>query len=481
MNRIDCRGLIVLALPMFGWADNPIIQTKYTADPAPMVYGDRFYIYTGHDEEVTLDGFYTMNDWNVYSSADMVNWTDHGTALSYQEFAWAQGDAWAAQAIERNGKFYYYAPSTAKDGGFAIGVGVSDSPTGPFKDALGEPLIPGGYDRIDPTVWIDDDGQAYLYFGWTNTYYVKLNADMISYSGNIEKVTPSNYVEGPWFYKRNGQYFLVYPSGNPECIAYSTSSNPGGPWTYKGVIMEAAGRSFTNQAGIVDFKGKSYFVYHTGALPGGDGFHRSVAIEEFRYNADGSIPTIPMSDLGPSPISNLDPFIRQEAETMAFSMGLKTKQDATIGVYVTAINDGDYIKLRSVNFGIAADRFKARVASESSGASIELHLDSPTGLLIGTLVVENTGGSTIWREQETPVSGVSGVHDLYFVFKGSGTGDLFHFDDWTFEAPPVSIQNRSSNQSRRITDVFRINGTKVRSPVERASALQGFLVRIPHR
>lgn len=174
------------------FAQNPIIQTIYTADPAPMVYNDTVYLYADHDEDGST--YYTMYDWRCYSSTDMVNWTDHGVMMSYKTFSWAKGDAWAGQCIYRNGKFYYYVPITSTAlGRAAIGVGVSNSPTGPFTDALGHPLIADEWGDIDPTVFIDDDGQAYLYWGNPNLYYVKLNNDMISYDKTVGIVQVPHY------------------------------------------------------------------------------------------------------------------------------------------------------------------------------------------------------------------------------------------------------------------------------------------------
>src|SRR4029079_3935288 len=236
-------GVIVLA-PTPSRADNPIVQTNYTADPAPMVYDGRLYVYTGHDEDTTVNNFFTMNEWRVYSTTDVVNWTDHGSPLRYSNFSWAKGDAWAGQCIPRNGKFYYYVPMTQKNGAMAIGVAVSNSPRGPFTDALGKPLVSTGTGDIDPTVFIDDDGQAYLYWGNPNLWYVKLNTDMTSYAGSPTKTslttagfgTRSNtdrataYEEGPWFYKRGSLYYMVYPAdGTPEKISYTPSSRARGP------------------------------------------------------------------------------------------------------------------------------------------------------------------------------------------------------------------------------------------------------------
>ncbi|WP_431295458.1 family 43 glycosylhydrolase [Pedobacter sp. P26] len=149
-----------------------------------MVHNGTVYLYTSHDEDVTVKNFFTMNDWRCYSSKDMVNWTDHGAILSYKDFSWSRGDAWAGQCIFRDGKFYYYLPVNQKNGGNAIGVAISDTPTAGFKDAIGKPLL-SGFGYIDPTVFIDDDGQAYLYWGNPQLYYVKLNKDMVSYDEKI--------------------------------------------------------------------------------------------------------------------------------------------------------------------------------------------------------------------------------------------------------------------------------------------------------
>ena len=432
-------------------ADNPIVQTNYTADPAPMVSGGRLYLYTSHDEDVTVNNFFTMNDWRLYSTIDMVNWTDHGSPASYKTYSWGTGDAWAVQAIERDGKFYLYTPINNSTGS-KIGVAVASSPQGPFKDALGKALISSGSGNIDPTAFIDSDGQAYLYWGNPDLYYVKLNADMISFTGSTTKVglttagfgvrtktdRATAYEEGPWFYKRDSLYYIVYPADStPEKLSYTTSSGPLGPWMYRGDIMakeSGAGSSFTNHPGVVDYKGHSYLFYHNAALPGGGGYKRSVCVEEFKYGTDGSIPTITMSSAGPKAVENLNPFVQVEAETMAFSSGLKTEVCSEGGIDVTSINSGDYIKVKNVNFGTGATSFDARVASSTSGGSIELRLESQTGTLIGTCAVTGTGGVQTWTTKSCTVSGATGVHDLFLKFTGS-SGALFNFNWWKFSGP----------------------------------------------
>lgn len=432
-------------------AQNPIIQTNYTADPAPMVHNGTVYLYTSHDEDVTVKNFFTMNDWRCYSSADMVNWTDHGAILSYKTFEWSRGDAWAGQCIYRNGKFYYYLPVNQKNGGNTIGVAVSDSPTGPFKDALGKPLLVG-YGYIDPTVYIDDDGQAYLYWGNPNLWYVKLNEDMISYDQTYgikkEDLKDENfgyrakkidnrtaaYEEGPWFFKRNAKYYILYPAGGvPEHLAYSTSDGPTGPWVYGDTIMHVIKDhgAFTNHPGYIEFKGQPYLFYHDGGLPGGGGFKRSVCIEPFHFNPDGSISLItPTKEGVVKSVANLNPFTRVEAETMAWSEGLKTAENPQSGVYVTKINNGDYIRVRCVDFDKGAKSFEASVASDFSGGRIEIRIDGKDGKLLGTLKVKPTGSENLWKTQRCNLAKISGVHDLYFVFGGGEKDNIFNFDWW---------------------------------------------------
>lgn len=316
-----------------------------------------------------------MQEWRVYSTKDMVNWTDHGSPLAIESFDWADDRAWASQCIERNGKFYWYVCLHSKlTNTMAIGVAVGDSPTGPFKDAIGRPLYEGSWDFIDPTVFVDDDGQAYLYWGNPNVYYAKLNADMVSLDGEVSKVEQTIesfgspgpdkrekgkkykdiYTEGPWLHKRGGTYYLSYAAGGvPEHIAYSMSDTPTGPWKYMGEIMPLQDTgSFTNHCGVTDYKGNSYFFYHTGKLPGGGGFGRSVAVEQFSYNPDGTFPIINATTEGVSPVGTLTPYQRVEAETIAFSEGVKSEWNAKTGVYVSGIHDGDYIKVREVDLKI---------------------------------------------------------------------------------------------------------------------------------
>jgi arabinoxylan arabinofuranohydrolase len=432
------------------YADNPIIQTKFTADPAPMVYHDTVFLYTSHDED-DATGF-KMYNWMLYTSTDMVNWTDHGiiggVKEPYKTFSWADGkDAWAPQCIQRNGRFYLYCPFPYKNQ-MVIGVAVSDSPYGPFTDPLGHPLVSGSY---DPTVYIDDDGQAYLYWGGNGPcYYIKLNEDMISTSGETRIAsidftgTPpeASYTEGPWFWKKNFHYYLAWASRCcPEGIGYAMSDSPTGPWKCKGTIMDPDERSSGNHPGIIDYKGNSYvfgFNYAINySLTSTHLERRSICVEKMTYNSDGTIEKDPWwSKEGVPQVGRLNPYIRTEAETICWESGVKTEKDNKTGVYVTNINNGDYIKVAGADFGRGAKSFEASVASASGGGYIEIRIDSLTGSVLGTCYVASTGGWQKWIAKSCMVNKVKGIHDVYFVFKG-GRGDLFNFDWWKFNAEKI--------------------------------------------
>jgi len=293
----------------FNADSNPIIKYKYTADPGALVHKDRVYIYAGHDECPPPHNHYELNEWLVFSSSDMVAWTEHAVPLKASDFEWAKGEAWASQVIERDGKFYWYVTvEHATKKGKSIGVAVADSPLGPFKDARGSALVTNdmtieytqiGWDDIDPTVWIDDDGQAYLFWGNTQCYYAKLKENMIELDSDIMPIHLPNFTEAPWVHKRGDWYYLSYAQYFPEKIGYSMSKSINGPWEYKGILNEIAGNSNTNHQAIIEFKGQWYFIYHNGAIPTqGGSFRRSVCIDRLYYNEDGTMKRIQMTSEG---------------------------------------------------------------------------------------------------------------------------------------------------------------------------------------
>ncbi|MBP1676499.1 MAG: glycoside hydrolase family 43 [Bacteroidetes bacterium] len=460
MKNFFISLLIFISLSGMLSAENPIVQTHFGPDPAPMVYKGTVYAYVGDDIPGT--DFYYMTKWRVLSSTDMVNWKDHGSPISLESFSWARDRAWAAQCIERNGKFYWYICAQSTKNDMAIGVAVADSPTGPFKDALGKPLIiNGSWSNIDPTVFIDDDGQAYLYWGNGSLFYVKLNKDMISYSGDIvtvplsvesfggvrgnrstENPNKDSFVEGPWFYKRNNIYYMMFAGMGKggETLSYSTSTGATGPWKYQGKIMENQKlNSFTNHGGIIDYKGNSYLFYHSGLLPGGGSYGRAACVEQFSYNPDGTIPAVTATKEGPNPVGYINPYQRIEAETMAWSEKCSVSQNNKLGVFVSQTRTKGYIKVREVDFGNQSPlSFTASLAAGLDGGILEVRIDSLKGTLLTSVNVPRTGGWETFTNISSKLNApVTGKHDLFLCFNGQNITagrELFNFDWWKFNS-----------------------------------------------
>ena len=329
--------------PIGGYDNNG--KLTYGGDPAAMVDGDTVYLYTGHD--VATGDSYVIDGWICYSTKDLLNWKYEGEIMSSKDISWANvaDSAWAAQTVKHNGKYYFYyctwdktakASSKIKAGEQSIGVAVSDSPTGPFKD-LGKPIVSGEvtdfgtesseWNDIDPTVWIekDDKGEEHRYLAWGNgNYYIcELNDDMISVKDQngdgkitggtstktadvIQKTSVTSYTEAPWLYRRQdangnyyGQYYLFYASGWREGMSYATTDDLlNGEWSEGKEIARPNVTSNTNHMAVIDFKGKTYFIYHNGALAGGNGYRRVANITELKFNEDGSIDEVPETTAG---------------------------------------------------------------------------------------------------------------------------------------------------------------------------------------
>ncbi len=505
------KALAPLFLTFLGFSSamgqNPIVQTCFTADPAPMVDDDRLYVYIDRDEDRGT-GFYYMDEYRVYSTADMVNWTDHGAVLPLKTFTWAKaGSAWASQCIRKGNKYYWYICCEPKTGGRALGVATSSTPIGPFRAQLGAPLLDGSWDYIDPSPFIDDDGSAYIVFGNPGCYIAKLKSTMIGFDTNwkiegdhVKKTNKAGvweflqdeasfggpkepqegvkykdlYEEGPWLMKRDSIYYLMYAAGGvPEHIAYSTSDKPTGPWTYRGQIMRQQDTgSFTNHSGICTFKGHNYFFYHTGWLPKGGSYTRSTCVEEFTYNADGTIPEIKATKTGVKPIATLNPYTHQEAETIAFSNGVTSKEETytdpetnkkATRIYISDIHANDYITVRNVEFGDSVGTLTVKVRSTKAGGSIQIRSGKVDGSTMGSIKVPDTGGE--WQDLTFTIrNSLKGIKDFVFRFAGSGSESLFDFDSWHFnvKADEDIIQETPAVVGQKT--YHTLSGTKIESP-----------------
>jgi arabinoxylan arabinofuranohydrolase len=455
VKNTDMKRLGFLTITVFAFAvaprllaDYPIVSHRYLADPTSLVTSNRVYLYCSNDDESPVNGSYAIPNVICVSSSDMKNWTDHGSVFrAADSTTWAK-KTWAPAAIERNGTYYLY----FGNGGADIGVATAPTPVGPFTDPLGKALIthrtPGVQPAtnmwlFDPGVFIDDDQQAYLYFGGNGDYnvrVVRLKPDMITLDGPVMKMSATNFFEAAWVHKRNGVYYFSY-STTPKAgmrFDYMTSNNPTNGFTYRGVVSDQPPINNDNHhAATFEFKGQWYHAYHNrvvakqAGIP--TGFRRNLAIEELRFNADGSIEKVAFTTNGVKQVGFVDPYVRVEGETFNAQSGVETETCTEGGMNLAFVDNGDWVKVVGVDFGSkGAKKFHARVASAEQGGSIELRLGGADGKLIGTCKVDTTGGWQTWRQVSSDVSGLAGVHDLCLKFVG-GEKPLLNLDHWKFE------------------------------------------------
>ena len=305
--------LLLLGMPMMMSAQNPIIRDQFSADPTARVFNNKVYVYPSHDivpPEGQRQDWFCMEDYHVFSSENLTDWTDHGVIVTQNKVPWVRPDSysmWAPDCVERNGKYYFYFPSAPKGGmGFGVGVAIADSPEGPFV-CESEPIK--GINGIDPCVLLASDGNAYIF--WGNGRCAKLKDNMKEladdtpkekvkwgerefemYGVNCLKGLPSRQAEGPFAFEYNGNYYLTYPyvRENTEVLGYAMSKNPMGPYEYKGIIMaEHENGCWTNHHSIINYKGQWYLFYHHNDFSPRDDKRRSVCIEKLYFNADGTI------------------------------------------------------------------------------------------------------------------------------------------------------------------------------------------------
>ncbi|MDN4085357.1 carbohydrate-binding protein [Paenibacillus polymyxa] len=487
MLNVDAANRPLAKLP---GNSNPLMDHKLGADPYSLVYDGRVYIYMSSDTYVyNKDGSIKENDFSaldriqVISSTDMVNWTDHGTIpvagannknsgsgiAKWASNSWAP--AVAHKKINGRDKFFLY----FANGGAGIGVLTADTPIGPWTDPLGKALVTHSTPGIagvtwlfDPAVLVDDDGTGYLYSGGgipnesdpasianpKTARVIKLGADMTSVIGSATTIDAPYLFEDSGIHKYNGKYYYSYcinfagthpqqyPAGE---IGYMVSDNPMGPFTYKGHFLKNPYTFFgvggNNHHAVFNFKNEWYVVYHAqtvskAQIGAGKGY-RSPHINKLVHKEDGSISEVQGNMTGIAQLSNMNPYTRVEAETIAWQAGVTTEPTQASGgpisnLNVTNIHNGDWIAVGKADFGSAgAKTFKANVAT-NVGGNIEVRLDSETGPLVGSLKVPSTGGMQTWREVETTINNATGVHNIYLVFTGSGSGNLLNLDAWQF-------------------------------------------------
>ncbi len=412
-------------------AQNPVIRNQFTADPSARVFNGKVYLYPSHDippgNGKGRAGWFCMEDYHVFSTSNLTDWTDHGVIVSQDNVPWVNTKAyamWAPDCIYKNGKYYFYFPAPAKDTtfgrGFGIGVAISDKPYGPFTPQA-KPIK--NVHGIDPCVLMDKDGQAYLIWAARNFYIAKLNNDMLELAGKphvIEGLPGKGLKEGPFMFQRNGTYYLVYPhvQDTTERIEYATSESPMAPFKVKGVIMDASQNCWTNQSSVIDFKGQWYLFYHHNDLSPNFDKNRSVRMDSMFFNEDGTIRKVIPTLRGVG-------ITEATREIQIDRYSKKSDQGASIAFldtlnrfegWKTILNaENAWIQYNSVDFGNSKLKSVYVRAASKEGGTLEIRLDKADGPVIAGLKIPKSNG---WKIMNAPISGFQGgIHNLIVILK----------------------------------------------------------------
>ncbi|UEG52258.1 family 43 glycosylhydrolase [Mucilaginibacter daejeonensis] len=426
----------LILLPTVIAAQNPLITDQYTADPSARVFNGRVYIYPSHDIKAQpgkgRPGWFCMEDYHVFSSADMTQWTDHGVILNQTQVPWADpaGYAmWAPDCVARNGKYYFYFPATVKgDGprkGFGIGVAVADQPYGPFKPQA-EAIK--GVHGIDPNVFIDKDGQAYLYWSQGNIYGAKLKENMLELDSEpkiLSALPEKGLKEGPYLFERKGVYYMTYPhvENKIERLEYATATDPLGPFTIKGVIMdESPNGCWTVHHSIILLKDQWYLFYHDKDLSPNFDKNRSIRADSLFFNADGTIRKVTPTLRGVG-ITQASAHIQLDRYSAISPQGTNVQfidtADRFKGWKVAFDQKGAWVRYNKVDLSKTPSSAKLTInAIAADGAVISIYADKPIGQPIARVKLS---GSSNWKVREHALTKkLKGVHDL-FVMSDTGT------------------------------------------------------------
>jgi hypothetical protein len=409
------------------FAQNPIIRDQFTADPTARVFGDKVYLFPSHDIP-TPEGkglrkdWFCMEDYHVFSSENLTDWKDHGMIVSQTTVPWANPKAysmWAPDCIERNGKYYFYfpaAPDSTMGRGFAIGVAIADKPEGPY---VPQPKPIAKVRGIDPNVFIDKDGQAYLYWSGGNIYGAKLKENMVEIDSDpvvLKELPTKGLKEGPFLFERNGIYYLTFPHVDTkiERLEYSMGKGPLGPFRMTGVIMdEAANSCWTNHHSFINFRNQWYLFYHNNDLSPRFDKNRSARIDSMFFNADGTIQKVKPTLRGVGLTEASKPIQIDRYTSISDNGASVTFIDTTntFGGWKTVFTGKDaWIKYNAVDFG--KKKFKTVVvkALSQTGGNLQLRLDNAMGPIVAKIKVPK--GET-WQTLKIPASRLKpGVHSL---------------------------------------------------------------------
>lgn len=434
--------MIMLLIGLHSIAQNPLIRDQFTADPSARVFGDRVYVFPSHDILATegkgRKDWFCMEDYHVFSSANLTDWTDHGVIVQQNKVEWVKPDSysmWAPDCIERNGKYYFYFPSIPKDTltykkGFTIGVAIADKPEGPYKT---EPNPIKGVSGIDPNVFIDKDGQAYLYWSGGNIFVAKLKTNMTELASEvktIENLPAKGLKEGPYMFERNGIYYLTYPHVEKkiERLEYAIADNPLGPFKVTGVIMdESPTGCWTNHHSILEFKKQWYLFYHHNDFSPQFDKARSIRADFLSFNADGTIqkviPTLRGVGITKATAEiQIDRYsaISDKGVSISFLDSLNTFR----GWKTTFSQSNSWIQYNNVDFGKSKLKTVTIKAYSEKGGVLQICTKGKDKKVLAEVTIPE---GAKWDEIRAPLSKFeSGIQNLQVIAKGDNLIEV----DW---------------------------------------------------
>ncbi len=438
-RQYNLMVFLVLLISIPGvFAQNPLIQDQYTADPTARVFNGKMYVYPSHDiicpEGKGRPGWFCMEDYHVFSSESLTEWTDHGVILNQTEVAWANSEGysmWAPDCVEREGKYYFYFPTKPRDSsGFKIGVAISDSPTGPFV-AQEKPIE--GVDGIDPNVLIDSDGQAYLYWSEGAIYVARLKPNMTELASEptiIANLPQEGLKEGPFVFERKGVYYLTYPhvENKIERLEYAIGPTPEGPFTVTGVIMdESPTGCWTNHQSIVNYKDQWYLFYHHNDLSPDFDKNRSIRADSLAFNQDGSIIKVEPSlrGIGVNKASEKLQLDRYSAKSKRAELQFNNPGKTFEGWNIT-LNSGDWVRYNKIAFENTVENVSLNYYADKASV-VQLWLKDRNER-IATIEIPANKKMHVQDFEIQKIS--SGVHDLEVrLISGKLTLDWLRFQN----------------------------------------------------
>lgn len=441
--KIFTTNILFLSVVQLITAQNPISRDQFTADPSARIFNGKVYVFPSHDiiapEGKNLrPNWFCMEDYHVFSSENLSDWKDHGVIVTQSEVPWVDANSysmWAPDCIERNGKYYFYFPANKKPSGetqrrgFGIGVAIADKPEGPYIPQE-KPIE--GINGIDPNVFIDKDGQAYIYWSLGNIFVAKLKENMLELDSEpqiIANLPEKGLKEGPWVFERSGIYYLTFPhvENKIERLEYAIGDSPVGPFTMTGVIMdESPMNCWTNHHSFIEKDGQWYLFYHQNAYSPKFDKNRSICIDSMFFNTDGTIQKV-IPTLRGVGLTHATEKIQIDRYSAISSNGIETEFNDTLNTFAgwksVFENNGAWIQYNSVDFSKKLKSVKVNAKAEN-GVTFEIHLDNIMGQKVADISIP---GSSEMQISTTKIAKIKpGVHNLVLVNKGDNPVEV----DW---------------------------------------------------